>query len=109
MSVYRAEYDEGIDLWVPLFNCGKDNRRRYPAESPARVRNNACDYYFGKRHIQRRFFETLLYLVNALVILAGVKLAGHYGASLFHIAYPSVAFLAPSRYDYTIIRDVNIL
>jgi len=82
-----AEDDKSIDLWVLLFDCGKDNRRRCAAESPAGVRNNACDYRFGQFRQARGyacFIEALLYFVNALVILAGVKLAGHYGSSLMH-------------------------
>jgi hypothetical protein len=110
--VCRTEDDKSIDYWVLLFDCGKDNRRRCAAERPAGVRDNACDDCVGQFRQAGSyacFIEALLYFVNALVILAGVKLAGHYGSSLLHIAYPSVAFMASSRYNYTIIQDVNIL
>ena len=112
VAVRCAEDDKSIDLWVLLFDCGKDNRRRCAAERPAGVRDETRDYYIGQFRQAGScacFIEALLYFVNALVTLAGVKLAGHYGSSLLHIAHPSVAFTAPSRYDYTIIRDVNIL
>ena len=109
IAVSRAENDEGVDFRVLLSDGGKDIRGGSAAESPAGVRNDAGDYRFGKGHIQGRLIEAFVYLVNALVVLAGVELACHNWFSLLHTAYLSVAFATPSRYDYTIIPNGNIL
>jgi hypothetical protein len=99
-----AKNDKGVDFRVLLPDCGKDNRGGRTAECPAGVRDDACDYCFRQRHIQGCFFEALVYLIDALVVLGGVELAGHNGFSILHIVHLSVAFATPGRYDYTIIR-----
>ena len=111
ITVGSTENYEGIDIFILLFDRGKNHCRQCSAEGPAGMRHYAGGYFPGQRPCEFFLAETNANFIEAGGFVRRIKLTADYRLSALHLLLPVLALFQLIAYTFrtgSILKKINL-